>query len=111
MCEGWMGLIGALIGALIGGGITLFGQKWQYDRETKLQRTRDDGRRNLLRKMLDCKAFKGRTLKNMSIVIGAPPEETARLLIDIDARGLIGEKETWGYIKDYPLSKECTEAE
>ena len=102
MCAGLMGLFGVLIG----GGITYFLQKSQYGRETKQQRERDAGRRSLLKQMLDDPNWQSRSMSRLSRVIGASPDETARLLIDLDARGLIGDDEKWGYIKDHPLHDE-----
>jgi hypothetical protein len=99
----WLGILGVTIGS----GVTLVGQWIKHRWETKAARDRDEKRKALLRQMLDNPGPKGwRRMEAMSGVIGADREETARLLIEIDARS--SEKaadgnDVWAYIKKKPL--------
>lgn len=100
MSDGWVGIVGVLVG----GAITFVVQKAQYARETKQARERDDGRRKLLRQMLDNAGPGGwRELETLARVIGATPDETARLLIEIGARGSESGNNVWGYVERHPL--------
>ena len=81
------------------------GSMFNYLWTTKRDRDRDDDRKKLLKEMLDDKRFEWRKLSTLSQVVGANEDETARLLIEIKARGSEGEDEYWGYITDHPLEK------
>ena len=101
MCEFWVGAIGAAIGALGAlGGVWL-----THTLQTHRSNERDKGRKMILRRMLDNKpeGTEWRFLKTMARVIGASEDETARLLIDIGARGSETESSGWDYIKNKPL--------
>ena len=102
MFEGLTGLFGVLIG----GGITYYLQKTQYDRETRQQREWDEFRRALLKEMLDDPKWQWRSMATMSRVIGTPTAETARLLIGIGARGSTKEDGMWGYKTKHLLPSE-----
>jgi hypothetical protein len=96
----WLGVGGALIGSAV----TLAGQWCKHRWETSESRKRDGGRKALLRQMLDNPGPQGwRKMATLSGVIGASREETARLLIDIDARASETENDVWAYLKDKPL--------
>lgn len=102
MSDFWLGILGTGVGSAI----TLAGQWLKHCWETKTVRKRDDDRKALLRQMLDNPGTTGwRKLVTLSRVIGASPDETARLLIEIGARGSEAEEQVWAYIKEKPLPK------
>jgi hypothetical protein len=96
----WLGLFGASFGSAI----TLAGQWCKHRWETSETRKRDDGRKALLRQMLDNPGPTGwRAMATMSGVIGANRDETARLLIDIGARASENGEDMWAYLNKKPL--------
>lgn len=99
--EVWSGLIGVIVG----GAITLLAQYLAHRWNTARESARDEARRTLLRSMLD-KPPSGTTWRKrstMANVIGASQDETARLLIEIGARGSETDSDLWAYVKDKPL--------
>ncbi len=102
MSDFWLGLVGALIGSVS----TLAGQWLKHLWETSESRKRDDGRKALLRQMLDNPGPTGwRRMATMAGVIGANRDETACLLIDIGARASETGNDTWAYISRKPLPR------
>lgn len=100
MSDFWLGVLGAGIGSAI----TLVGQWLKHRWETSSTRTRDDGRKAMLRQMLNNPGATGwRKMSTLSSVIGSTPEETARLLIEIEARGSETGNGGWAYLKNKPL--------
>lgn len=100
MSDFWLGVSGAAMGSAI----TLVGQWLKYRWETSTVRTRDDGRKVMLRQLLDNPGETGwRKMSTLSSVIGASPDETARLLIEIGARGSETGNGSWAYCKNMPL--------
>ena len=100
MTDFWMGVLGAGIGSAI----TLFGQWFKHRWETNEGRRRDEGRKAMLREMLNNPGPTGwRKMATLSGVVGASRDETARLLIDIEARASETAKDTWAYLKNKPL--------
>jgi len=102
MNDFWLGIIGVAVGT-VG---TILAQWVLHYLKTAGQRKRDKKRKALLEQMLNNPGPKGwRKMTTMSGVIGADREETARLLIEMDARA--NEKEegndVWAYVKDKPL--------
>jgi hypothetical protein len=96
----WLGIFGASIGSAI----TLAGQWCKHRWETSEVRKRDDARKTLLRQMLSNPGPNGwRKMATLSGVIGANRDETARLLIEIDARASETENDVWAFLKDQPL--------
>ena len=95
----WLGVVGAMIGSAM----TFFGQWLQHHWQTGQARKLDDKRKAILR---DLMAHPGPTgwkgMEGMMQAIGASREETARLLIEMDARGnaQAGGNDVWGYIED-----------
>lgn len=95
-----------ILASLIGGGIVIVGQYVGHKIQTAAARRRDDKRKAVLRAMLANPGPQGwRSLTTMSNVIGATEDETARLLIEIDARADEKGGGVWAYIKDKPLPK------
>lgn len=93
-----------ILASVIGGGIAIAGQYAAHLIQTADARRRDDKRRTVLRTMLANPGPQGwRSLKTMSNVIGATEEETARLLVEIDARADEKGRGVWAFIKDKPL--------
>lgn len=77
--------------------------------EYKLYRSRKHDRRRikLLREMLNNPGSNGwRKMDTMANVIGATRDETARLLIEVDARASESGKDVWAYIRKKPLPTE-----
>jgi hypothetical protein len=94
----------SILGVFIGSAITLMGQWLKHRWENSEARNRDNGRKTLLRQMLDNPGLDGwRKMTTMSRVIGATRDETARLLIDVGARASETEVDVWAYLKNKPL--------
>ena len=101
MGEFWSGTLSTLLGAAI----AFAGMWFKHYLQTHEQKRRDEGRRAILRRMLDNmpENKEWRHLTTMARVIGASKDETARLLIDIGARGSETDSDGWAYITDKPL--------
>ena len=98
-------LIG-FIGVIVGSAATLISQYFAHWLQTRDAKARDLKRRALLTHLLDNPGTTGwRSMATLSGVIGASREETARLLIDMDARRneAPNGSDVWGWIKDHPL--------
>ncbi len=96
--------LAGLAGTLVGSGVTLLGQYVKHRWETSTSRNRDTKRKALLQQMLSTPGPTGwKKMSTMSGVIGADREETARLLIEIDARASETGSDVWAYLKDKPL--------
>jgi len=98
--ENWTGLIGTVVGGvLVMGGNAL--QLWLSERRHSNLAT---ARKKYLHGMLKAAAGDGwMTIETLSRVVGAGFDETRRLLIEIDARGSLGDKEVWSLISRNPL--------
>ena len=100
----WIAIIG-LVGSIVGALLVILGNlivNWvQQNKEKKLDRTRT----GLLKQMLDTADW--RELSTLRRVIGADPETTTRLLIEMHARGSEKQRddgeEVWGLISKHPL--------
>jgi hypothetical protein len=104
------GIIGGFLGGALGVVSTLVGS---YYAPRKLEEWRADKRdaptKELLRTLLDDPRFPdGRYLETLQIVTGTSVEDCRRLLIEVEARGVIlggeGRKEVWALIKNKPLT-------
>jgi hypothetical protein len=94
----------AIVGVLAGSGVTIFGQWLKHRWETNETRQRDEKRKAMLRQMLNNPGRTGwRRMETMSGVIGATRDETARLLIEIDARSSESGSDVWAFLKKKPL--------
>ncbi|WP_434405766.1 hypothetical protein [Sphingobium sp. DN12] len=92
----WAGLAGGMI-AVAGQLVVHWVKGWP---EQRLK----DGRKKLLRDMLNDSRFEWRKLSTMSHVIGSTKENTAILLIEMGCRADERGGEGWAYIKDKPIS-------
>jgi hypothetical protein len=100
-----------IFGGLIGGSLGLLGNAvTSYWGPRKLeqwrQSHRDEPRKQLLRRLLDDERYPdGRSLKRLCVVTGTAAEECRRLLIQVNARGVIlaGGEEGWALIARKPL--------
>ena len=102
MTEFWAGILGVVVGGIV----TTAGHLITHHLQTKNARKRDKTRKALLTKMLNNPGSNGwRTMDTMANVIGASRDETARLLIDLDARASEGNNDVWAFIKNKPLPK------
>ncbi|MBB5708331.1 hypothetical protein [Sphingopyxis panaciterrulae] len=100
MSAFWWGVFGTTIGS----GVTLLGQWIKHCWETSKAEEFDNRRKAMLRSLLDKPGSTGwRKMATLSGVIGASREETARLLIEIEARGSETGNDSWAYLKDKPL--------
>jgi hypothetical protein len=104
------GVIGGVTGGALGVLSTMVGS---YYAPRKLEewraRHRDEPRKQLLKALLDDPRFPdGRYLGTLRTVTGTSEEECRRLLIEVDARGVIlssdAQKEVWALIKNKPLN-------
>jgi len=96
-----------LIGSLVGGGATIGGFFIKHCLDEQARAKRDEPRKSLLRKMLSDPGPDGwRKFETLSRVIGADASETARLLVEVGARGSETGNNVWAFIKDKPLPKD-----
>lgn len=100
--EFWAGIIGVVAGGVV----TTLGHLIVHNRQTADARKRDEKRKAILTEMLENPGPEGwREMNTMANVIGANRDETARLLIDLDARASETGKDVWAFIKDKPIPK------
>ena len=100
MGEGLIGLLSVVVGGL--GQFLL--DHFRHDRETKAQRELDEKSKAYLKSMLDNPGPTGwHKMETLSSVIGASRDETARLLIEFNARASESGNDVWAYIKDKPI--------
>jgi len=98
-------MLDSFIGAIIGGVLVIAAQFIQHYLQTCKNEKRDKKRKALLKQMLKNTKHEWRNMKTLSGVIGANREETARLLIDLDARSDENGKDIWAFIKNKPLEE------
>lgn len=98
----------ALLGAIVGGVVTVAGQLIVHRVTTSEQRKLRGQRKNLLKKLLDNppSGKEWMEMATLSRVIGANEDETAGLLIKLGARASKKDKNVWAWIKDKPLTDE-----
>lgn len=96
-----------LISAIVGGVIAIAGQLVVHWIKECPKRSLDKKRKIMLRNMLDPSKMppgtRWRKLDTLSRVIGASPDETKRLLFEIDARGSTSNADVWALIEHQPL--------
>jgi hypothetical protein len=104
--DHFLALVG-LLGALLGGALTISGTLLVEWFKQRTKKKRDEPRKHLLMKMLEDERFEGRwrELHALMHVIGADEATTKRLLIEIGARGSEDGKDLWGLIKHHPFGK------
>ena len=99
--SAWIGVIGALVGGIL----TIMGQLMVHWLQNRKARALDKARTKLLRRMLEARDW--RKLSTLSRVIGADADTARRLLIELGARGsekpLEDNEEVWGPISKHPL--------
>ena len=101
-CEFWAGLIGALVG----GAISLAGIALQHYLSIRRQDALDSVRKKLLKEMLENAGGDGwMTIETLARVVGAEFDTTKRLLLEIEARGSQKDKDVWSLIRRNPLPK------
>ena len=94
----------AIIGVVVGGVITTLGHLIIHHWQTAGERQRDEKRKAMLTRMLNNPGPSGwRKMETMAGVIGATREETARLLIELDARASETGNDVWAFTKNMPL--------
>ena len=90
--------------SIVGGTLAVAGQYVMYLIQNAAARRRDAKRRAVLKIMLANPGPQGwRSINTMSNVIGASNDETARLLVELDARADEKGSGMWAYIRDKPL--------
>jgi ABC-type phosphate transport system auxiliary subunit len=101
------GFVGGALGVLSSVVVSYFGprrlEQWRARRH-------DEPRKQLLKTLLEEERFPdGRYLETLCTVTGTSQEECRRLLIEIDARGVIpgsgNQREVWALIKNKPLNE------
>lgn len=102
----WGSVVG-LAGVIVGVAMTVAGNfllHWFQDRP---RRKLDEGRKKLLKQMLQDSRFKEhwRKITTLSRVVGADEETTKRLLIELKARGSEKDDGLWGLLEYHPLDK------
>lgn len=99
--EFLLGVAGVAVGAAIQFWFNLLLEK----HKTKAQKELDDQRKALLRKALENMppGKEWRKLTTLCGIVGAEPNETTRLLIELGARGSEGDEEVWALLSDKPL--------
>ena len=105
------GVIGGVIGGFLGVVSTLVGayygpRKLEEWREKRADERLHGPRKRLLKKLLEDERFSdGRTLKTLTLHTGTSSDECRRLLIEIEARGVMlkDDKEGWALISRKPL--------
>lgn len=94
----------AIIGVVVGGVVTTLGHLIIHHWQTANERQRDEKRKAMLTRMLNNPGPSGwRKMETMAGVIGATREETARLLIELDARASETGNDVWAFTKNKPL--------
>ncbi len=102
MCsEAWAGVIGALVGGLI----TLAGTFFTHHLQGRKQSRIDAARKKLLKSTLQGAGGTGwMRIGTLAQIVGADMDATRALLIEIGARGSMKtDKETWSLISRNPL--------
>ena len=100
MTELWV----IISGGVIGGIVTTVGNLIVNHFQTAKARKLGDKRKALLKTMLSNAGPTGwRKMDTMANVIGASRDETARLLIELDARSSENGKDIWAFIDKQPL--------
>jgi hypothetical protein len=98
--EFWAGIVGVVVGGVITTAGHLIVHYWQ----TANVRKRDKKRKEILTKMLNSPGPSGwRKMETMANVVGASRDETARLLIELDARASETGADVWAFIREKPL--------
>lgn len=98
-----LGIFGVAIGAAIQFGFNI----WQQELKNRDKKVLDEKRRRLLKEALDHppKGTEWRKLTTLCGLIGAEPNETTRLLIELGARGSETNNGTWALLSDKPLGE------
>ena len=101
----WVAVVG-LVGALIGAVITIAGNIVLHKIQDAPRQKLDNRRKELLKRMLNDSRFPEgwRKLSTLSRVIGADDETTKRLLFEVGARGSENDDDMWGLIEHHPFS-------
>lgn len=99
----WQSAVWGFAGTLVGALATLLGVVIKHHLDTAQQRKDDEERRSLLKQMLDNPAHEWRDIETLSRVIGASKDDTARLLIQLGARGSELERGVWALLSKKPL--------
>ena len=110
------GIFAAMVGGFLGGILGVIGtivtsyygprkiEEWKDKRQAEKW---DNPRKDLLKRLLNDRNHKMRSIETLCRVSGTSPDECRRLLIEIRARGvqLEGKKEGWALISRKPLSE------
>jgi hypothetical protein len=103
------GIIGGFTGGALGVLSTVVGSYYGPRRlEEWRAKRQDEPKKRLLKTLLEDRRFPdGRYLETLRIVTGTSEDECRRLLIELDARGVISggasQRELWALIENKPL--------
>ena len=95
----WVGVVGAVIGAVA----TLSGNWLSFWLQNKRQTSLADKRRQRLRQMLSGNKYKWRSIEALAASIGADEMIAAELLIEIDARASMSNGKSWALVSRAPF--------
>ena len=105
MSEGWAVVAGAFIGGITGL-VGSLSNAWFTDYLTNERKDKlDEGRKILLRQMLEDQRFDWRKLSTLAHVVGADFDTAKRLLLEIDARASEDGTDLWGLISRHPFPR------
>ncbi|MBZ5568688.1 MAG: hypothetical protein LAN64_12670 [Acidobacteriia bacterium] len=112
--ELWTAIIGGMVGGVLGVVGTIltsyYGpRKLEEWRERRLEERINGPRKRLLKKLLaDSRYTDGRKIETLARVSGTSPDECRRLLIELDARGVLlaDGSEGWALITRKPLDEQ-----
>jgi hypothetical protein len=99
MCWPSSEIVAGLVGGLLAIGGQIFVVWWQQRPQKKL----DDDRKKTLKRLLDSTQHEWRKMETLQRVIGADRETTARLLVELGARGSTAQDDVWALIAKKPL--------
>lgn len=99
--EFWAGILGVVVGGVLQFASARLNHWWN----TKQERDYDAKLKDLLRQSLEAMpvGVEWRKLTTLCGIIGAPPEKTTRLLIELGARGSETEAGVWALAEKKPL--------
>lgn len=102
-CELSVAAASGLIGAILGGIVSLLLVWLQHWLGNRKQVQLDKRRKKYFLTMLNDPQYKWRSLDMLARVAGVDHENAKRLLIDVKARGSQLDKDSWGLISRNPI--------
>ncbi|WP_298917329.1 hypothetical protein [uncultured Roseobacter sp.] len=104
--QPYIPLISAISGGVVGGVVTVFGQIFVHKYKERERKKLESVQKKMLDKMLRDPTYEWRSLSTLRGTVGADLETAKRLLIDIGARGRMGNPKQWALMELKPLPKD-----